>query len=312
MSEPHRSRRGFLAALGGAAALSTSGTATASPSVGTSSSSAGTTPLTVGTARSKPAGERTATLHVRVYPGPTPESVRTVHGWSRVHLEASYAVLEALRTLAVYTRTTTDLDRVYPRLEPMAPVDLPLGRPPFEEVAERFREAVREREADTGECCHLLLWWEPLNHDVGYGGTRLETSRVARRSDEGGHTVANVGATERWDSRAVTRNIAIHEVLHTFVSPDVVEEVIDSRCDHDLGSAVRSGKRLTVSPLATAYAGPERVGGGTQFHGTGCYDHDSFHRHDGYEGVEEFVYTSRLSEAALEAVSIYVDRYLGD
>ncbi len=311
MADSHRSRRGFLAALGGAAALPTSGAATTSSGTATSSS-AGTGSLPVGTARSKSAAERTATLHVRVYPGPTPEGVRTIRGWSRVHLEAANAVFGALRTLASYTRSATDLDRVYPRLEPMAPVDLPLGRPPFGEVAERFREAVRERGADTGDCCHLLLWWEPLNHDVGYGGTRLETSRVARRSAEGGHTVANVGATERWDSRAVTRNIAIHEVLHTFVSPDVVEEVIDSRCDHDLGSAVRSGKRLTVSPLATAYAGPDRLGGGTQFHGTGCYDHDSFHRHDGYEGVEEYVYTSRLSEAVLEAVSIYVDRHLAD
>ena len=280
------SRRRLLATLGTTAAL---------PATGAVASAATTT----------------ATLHVRAYPGPTPDHLPTVRGWSPVHLEATLAVYRALWRLARYAETHASVDRVRVELEPMAPLAVDPRRASQETILERFRERVHEREAVTGECCHLLLWWDPLNHDLGYGGTRWPNTHVGRVADEGSQTVANIGATEAWDSRAVTNNMAIHETLHTFLSPDVVEAVIDSRCDHNLGSAVRTEPdTLEISPIATAYAGPDRVDGGTRFHGTGCHDHDRFYHHDGHDGVDTFEYTTALSEGVLEAVARYVDRYL--
>ena len=286
MNDSRPSRRRLLAGLGGAVTL----------------------PLTAGVTS---ATSTSATLHVRVYPGPTPDGLPTVRGWSHVHVEAGVAVFRALWTLARYAETHGAVDRVRVRLEPMAPVRTDPGRASQAELLDGFREEVHDRRAVTGECCHLLLWWDPLNHDLGYGGTRWPNNHVGKAEEEGSQTVANVGATETWDDRAVTNNMAIHETLHTFLSPDVVETVIDSRCDHDLGRAVRTEPdTLRISPIATAYAGPDRVGGGTRFHGTGCHDHDSFYHHDGYDGVDTFEYTATLSEGVLEAVTIYLDRYL--
>ncbi|WIV65976.1 hypothetical protein [Natrialbaceae archaeon AArc-T1-2] len=285
MDDPRLSRRQLLAGVGSVASVATvSGLA---------------------------AGARqTATLHVRIYPGPTPENVRTVRGWSWAHLESAIAVSRALDTLAREAERRTALEGVDVRLEPASPVSLEVGRDAQETILDAFRERLRERNAITGECCHLLLWWDPLNYDLGYGGVRWPNSHVGKDADEGSQTVANVGATEAWDSRAVTRNMAIHETLHTFLAPDVVDDVIDSRCDHDLGSATRVGETLRISPIATAYAGPDRIGGGTQFHGTGCYDHDSFYRHDGYDGVNRWEYTTTLSEGVREGVARYLERYL--
>lgn len=266
-----------------------------------------------------------ATLHVRVYPGPV--SLLTwlrngwsdfVTGWFDVHRDATAAVETAIETVAAYAEANSSLERVETSVEACEPVDLSLissgSLSLFSQraLADAFHEEVANRGATTGSACHLLLWWNALNYDLGYGGTRAPNSHVSALEDEGAQTIANLGATEAWDSRAVTRNIAIHETLHTFLSPDVVEEVVDSGCDHDLGTAVRVDENtLEVSPMATTYAGPEEFGGGgTRWHGTGCYDHDSFARHDGHEDVENWEYTTELSEATLEATTRYVERYL--
>ena len=300
------SRRGLLVATGVAVGLST--------------------PVVGETDVADSAGEEPP-LHVRVYAGPTPlharlrsgvSGVRT--GWTEVHEAAIDAVEDALGQIADYAAEHTDLGAFEYRVERHDPVGSRLGLAspldaltPATTIYDRFRDVVHERDLVTGRCCHLLLWWDGLNYDVGYGGTRSPNSHVARVDGEGSQTVANVGATEFWDSRAVTRNIAIHETLHTFLSSSIVETVIDSRCDHDLGTAVAVADGVReVSPMATAYAGPEGIGGGTRFHGTGCFDHDAFSRHDGIEGVDRWRYTTELSDATLEAVTRYVERYLLD
>lgn len=289
MSADRLSRRRLLATLGGGAVTATS-----------SSAASG------GPDEAPEYAE--ATLHVKVYPGWTPRNRRTVLGWSRVHVDAIRAVLGAVRHLAAHAEATTTVDRVSWRVEPMAPIDASVGRAPQDVIFDEFRDQIRERGAVTGECCHLLLWWDSLNHDLGYGGTRWPNDHVGKIDDEGSQTVANVGATERWDSRAVTRNVAIHETLHTFLAPGVVEEVIDSRCDHDLGSAVEVKPGvLEVSQMATAYAGFDRLGGdGARWHGTGCFDHDAFYRHDGNEGIDRWTHTTELSEGTLAAVERYL------
>ncbi|MFC6767522.1 hypothetical protein, partial [Natrinema soli] len=186
--------------------------------------------------------------------------------------------------------------------------------PSLEAVLERFREQLRKRNALTGRTCHVLLRWSPLNYRVGYGGTLAPNSitGVIDGGDSGdAQTVANVGATEVWDSRPVTRNMAIHETLHTFLPDDIVEAIGDASCDHELGTAVRTDEdTLEVSPIATAYAGPDRIGGGTRFHGTGCCDRDRFYRHDGNVGIENWTYTTELSEATCEGVTRFLERRL--
>lgn len=286
MNVSRPSRRRFLAGLGTAGSFSVGGDV---------ASKAGTT----------------ATLQVRVYPGPTPSSVRTAYGWSRVHLEASFAVYRALWSLARYAEDHGAVDQVGVSVEPMAPITSDPGRESQGVVLDAFHDEIHDRGSTAADCCHLLLWWDPWNHELGYGGVRWPNNHVGKEDDEGSQTVANVGATEAWDSRAVTNNMAIHEVLHTFLSTDVVREVTETGCDHDLGSAVRTDREtLRISPIATAYAGPDRVGGGTRFHGTGCYDHESFYRHDGYDDVSGFEYTAELSEGVLEAGTRYIERYL--
>lgn len=269
-----------------------------------------------------------APVHVRVYPGPVPFRVRLRSGtdgvtdhWTSAHQESLEAVESAFEAIRDYANERNRLGEFAVSVDRGDLVRLPQSAvsrpsdvvvPPLETVLEGFRDRLRERGALTGATCHLLLCWAPLNHRIGYGGTRSPNALVG--DDSGGTTgdaltVANVGATERWDSRAVTRNMAIHEVLHTFVSNAVAESVGGSRCDHDLGAAVRvDDGTMRVSPLATAYAGPDELGGGTRFHGTGCYDHDAFSRHDGLEGVDEWTYTTEPSETTLEAATRYLER----
>ncbi|WP_290811646.1 hypothetical protein, partial [Halovivax sp.] len=199
-------------------------------------------------------------------------------------------------------------DPIGSRLGVASPLD---ALAPASRVYDRFRAAVLDRRPDAGACCHLLLWWGPLDYEIGYGRMLPGTSHAARNGDAGALTVANVGATEFWDDRSVTRNMAIHETLHAFCSSTIAASVVDSRCDHDLGAAVETEPGVRdVSPMATAYAGPARFGGGTRWHGRGCYDHDAFSRHDGTEGVEEWRYTTSLSDATLEAVTRYAESHL--
>ncbi|MFP9192336.1 hypothetical protein ACLI4Q_11850 [Natrialbaceae archaeon A-CW1-1] len=269
------------------------------------------------------------TVHVRMYPGTIPTTGWARYGWQGVTTgwappfeDALEAVREAFEQVQRYAWADGRLEDVDVVIERGGRVDLSLASisspreavaPSQQELLDAFRSTLLDRGAITGTCSHLLCWWGPLHYNVGYGGTRRPNGHVAAVDGEGAQVVANLGATELWDSRAVTRNIAIHEVLHTFLSSSVVESVIDSRCDHDLGTAVRTDDRtLEVSPMATAYAGPEEFGGGTRFHGTACYDHDAFARHDGYDGVESWVYTPTLSDATLEAVTRYVEHRLLD
>ena len=271
-------------------------------------------------------------VRVRVYPGPVPLRAQLRYGleglqreWLPPFRAAATAVEDAFDQVLAYARERSRLPGLEVRVDRGDPVALPLTAasrpsdvvvPSLETVTETVRERLRERNALTGSTCHLLLCWAPLNYRVGYGGTLSPNARTEVGSDDADGddtgdaiTVANVGATEVWDSRAVTRNIAIHEALHTFLDDAAVASAVDSRCDHDLGTAVRTDDdALRISPMATAYAGPDEIGGGTRFHGTGCYDHGQFSRHDGLEGIDEWRYTAELSDATLEAVTQYLER----
>ncbi|MFP9060273.1 hypothetical protein ACLI4R_07040 [Natrialbaceae archaeon A-chndr2] len=294
-------RREMLAALGGASIL-------ASPAESTTD-----------------LGE--SDVHVRVYPGRLPTYAWARYGWRGARSgwapphEAAYSAVEsALEQFERYRTARGRLEDVDITVERGGRIDLTrhaisspreLVSPTQQQVLDAFRTVLHDRGAITGSCCHLLLWWGPLHHDVGYGGTRSPNSHVAKIDGEGAQTVANIGATELWDSRAVTRNIAIHEMLHTYLSSRIANEVVGSACDHDLGTAIRTDDRtLEVSPIATAYAGPEEMGAGTRFHGTGCHDHGSFAHHDGFDGIERFRYTTTLSQTTLEGMTRYLEATL--
>ncbi|MFC4540968.1 hypothetical protein ACFO5R_03370 [Halosolutus amylolyticus] len=291
-------RRDVVVALGGAAAASTIGVDGA-------------------TAREAP-------LHVRVYPGPVPLRAWVRYrfqgmsrDWPPPYRAAMVAVEDAFEQVLDYARERSRLPNVDFRIERGQRVRFPLTAadpsidafvPTRKTVLDVFRDQVRERDVGSATTCHLLLCWAPFNFRLGYGGTHPSIDRIDRADGEGAYTAANVGATELWDSRAVTRNMAIHETLHTFISPDVAESVGGSPCDHNLGSAVRTDDALRVSPIATAYASPDRFDAGTRWEGRGCADHDRFHRHDGHEGIDRYAYTTRLSEATCEAVTRYLER----
>ncbi len=295
-------RREALAAVGGAALAAPTGT--------------GATAV---------AGDRPAPVLVRVYPGAVPFQARLRYGpgalrgdWPRPLRDALAAVDSAFEQVLAYARERSRLEDLEVRVERgpairFPPSTTPLSAdavvPSLEGLLDRFRDRLRKRDAITDRSCHLLLRWSPLNYRVGYGGTVSPHALTGDPDGGDAQSVANVGATEVWDSRAVTRNIAIHETLHTFLSSGVVDEIGDAVCDHELGAAVRTAPdTVRVSPMATAYAGPDRIGGGTRFHGTGCYDHDRFYRHDGIDGVEHWTYTTELSEATLEGVTRYLER----
>ncbi|WP_049912556.1 hypothetical protein [Natrialba hulunbeirensis] len=290
-------------------------------------------------------------FRVRVYPGPVPPTAWPRYGaqgmsddWPTPFRDAFAAVEDAVGQIQAYaadqslvsdstavseSELTVHVERGPPVRFPLLSVSQPtdLAFPSLPTVLDAFRDQLRDRGALDGSTCHLLLCWSPFNYRVGYGGTispndligsaGSDTDEDGPNAVDGAQTVANIGATAVWDSRAVSRNIAIHEVLHTFLSPDIVADVGDTRCDHNLGTATRTGpegRTLRVSPMATAYAGPDEFGGGTRFHGTGCYDHDEFARHDGYEAdgiepaIDRFEYTTELSEATLEAATQYLTR----
>ncbi|WP_323172897.1 hypothetical protein [Natrialba sp. PRR66] len=306
------SRREFIAAVGGVGAVSIVGT-----------SGGGDAP-------------DTETLRIRVSPGPIPPPVWFRYGisglrrdWPVPFRECFAAIEDAMAQLQTYAvsnsdRIDADFDiRVergqsvrFPLLATPRPSELVL--PSLATVLDVFREQLRDRGELGGPACHVLFCWSPLNYRVGYGGTMSPNDLVGATGSngtaaDGAQTVANIGATEVWDSRAISRNIAIHEVFHTLLPPELVEAVGGTDCDHDLGAATRvqtggDDQALRVTPMATAYAGPDELGGGTRFHGTGCYDHDEFTRHDGYEGVDRFEYTTRMSEATLAVATRYLER----
>lgn len=288
------SRRGFLAGIACAASFS-------APVVGS---------VRAETGRNGEAGPIT----VYVYPGPVPIHTRVRHGlaglrsgWTDVHRDATAAVADAFAQLDAHFED----DLAY-TVSPQEPIGARLGASSplsaltdVEDVLRSFRDTVRERDVGAPDSCHLLLWWDAFNYSVGYGHV-LDNGHVGD-DDEGTYTVANVGATELWDSRAVTRNMAIHETIHTFLSDDIVSMVIESGCDHNLGAAVETAPGVReVTPMATAYAGADEYDSGTRWPGRGCVDHDVFSVHDGTDGVDRWEYTSDLSDATLEALSLYV------
>ena len=301
------SRREVLAAVGGAAAVSWS------------------------RADARRVSEAADTpVRIRVYSGPLPLRLRLPNAvagsgnWPPALRDATAAVEDAAAQILDYARERSRLESLEITVEragsiqpSRSAVQHPFDAvvPSTETVLDGFHRRLRERDALTGSTCHLLLCWEPLNYRVGYGGTLSPNAHVGDDADGSpgdALTVANVGASEVWDSRAVTRNMAIHETLHTFLSSEVAEEVGGSPCNHNLGEAVRTDdETLRVSPMASAYAGREEIGAGTRFHGTGCYDHEAFHRHDGTDGVENWTYTTELSEATLEGVTRYLERTMG-
>ncbi|SEW24167.1 hypothetical protein [Natrinema salifodinae] len=306
-------RREALAALGGAGLASAVGAPDAT------------------TARADAARRRRNVVRVRIYPGVVPLHARLRYGvdglddlrgaWPDPLADAMAAVENALEQVLTYARERGRLEALEIRVERgdqirFPAMEMPLSSeavlPSLETLLGRFRERLRARDALTGRTSHVLLHWSPLNYRVGYGGTLSPHSLVGDESDGSdgdAQTVANVGATEVWDSRAVTRNVAIHETIHTFLADDVVAEIGDAVCDHELGTAVRTDDdTLRISPIATAYAGPDRLGGGTRFQGTGCYDRERFVRHDGVDGIKNWTYTTELSEATREGVARTLER----
>ena len=281
------------------------------------------------TQRVEPNSASEEPVSIRVYPGSLPplawmwyRLTDTDTGWAPPFEASLEAIREAVEQVTAHAKRTEDVDLTLV-VERGAPVDIPVtSRSSIREVVsptqqgllDAFRDVLTERGVLNGRTSHLLLWWGPFDYAVGYGGTRRPNRHVDAIDGEGAQVVANVGATEWWDSRSITRNIAIHEALHSFLAPSVVEQIVDSRCDHDLGSCVQIDETTReVSPMATAYAGPAQAGGDTRFHGTACYDHDSFFRHDGYDGVEQWKHTTKLTEATLEATTLYVlDRLESD
>ncbi|ADB59133.1 hypothetical protein Htur_0232 [Haloterrigena turkmenica DSM 5511] len=302
------SRREVLAAVGGAAGVSWS--RADAPSVADAAAD--------------------TSVQVRVYSGPLPLRLRLPNAvagsgdWPPSLRDATAAVEDAITQVLDYARERSRLESLEITVERAGSIQLSRSAvqrpsdavvPSLETVLDGFHRRLRERDALTGSTCHLLLCWEPLNYQVGYGGTLSPNAHVGDDADGSpgdALTVANVGASEVWDSRDVTRNMAIHETLHTFLSSDVVEAVGDSPCDHDLGAAIRTAdETLHVSPMASAYAGRNEIGSGTRFHGTGCYDHEAFHRHGGTDGVENWTHTTELSEATLEGATRYLERTVG-
>ncbi|MFD1565424.1 hypothetical protein ACFR99_17955 [Haloarchaeobius amylolyticus] len=267
-----------------------------------------------------------AVVRVRVHPGAVPLQARLWYGsgldavrrdWPAPFRDALAAVEAAFEQVVAYAREQSRLESLEIAVERGRPIRFPPSTslspdavlPSLEGLLERFRERLRAHDALAGDTSHVLLHWSPLNYRVGYGGTLSPRSLIGAGDDGDAQTVVNVGATERWDSRAVTRNMAIHETIHTFLSESVVEEVGGTRCEHDLGTAIRTDTNtLEISPIATAYASPDRIGAGTRFQGTGCYDHDLFSRHDGTDDVDTWTYTTTLSDATCEAIMRHLER----
>lgn len=300
----HVSRREAIAAIGGATLTSVIGSSE--------------TPTVRG---------RDAPVHVRVYPGAVPLPARLWYGlggfrsdWPAPFRDAVAAIDAAFEQVLAYAREQSRLESLEITVERGSPIRFPPSvtplspdavLPSLETLLELFRERLRARDALTDHTSHVLLHWSPLNYRIGYGGTVSPHSLTGGAGGDGGdaQTVANIGATELWDSRAVTKNMAIHETLHTFLSDDVVEELGNASCDHELGTAVRTDETtLDVSPIATAYASPDRIGAGTRFQGTGCYDHDRFYRHDGTDGIDTWTYTTDLSDATCEGITRHLER----
>ena len=264
------------------------------------------------------------TLQVAIYTGPTPLYARLRDGprgltsnWTSAHRDAAAAVENALEQIVTYGAETgrdwmdasvTRIGSIGSPLGVSSPLD---GFASADRLFDHFESVVDNQRSDADVSAHLLLWWGPLDYEIGYGRIVPGSDHVAAGGSGDGLAIANVGATDLWDGRPVTRGIAIHEMLHPFLPSDIVESVIDSSCSHDLGAvtADENGGR-TVTPMATAYAGPDRPGSDTRFQGRGCVNHDAFEHHDGIEDVDTWRHTTALSEGTLESVCRFAETYL--
>lgn len=255
------------------------------------------TGVAVGTA----SAPSSVTLRVRVVPATTGDRW---NGWNRPAIEAYAAVGVAMERLAAHIERTSSVDDADWELAAESGIDPPTGLD-GSDLLTAFGERLADRGRRKPDTAHLFLAREPFNPDLGYGTARADVTR----GDDGTVTICNLGATERWDGRAVTRNIAIHEVLHTLVDDEAVSGVVESSCDHDLGSVTRLEEDVSeVTPFATAYAGAAEPGSETTWHGSGCANHEQFYRHDGI--TEEWRHTTKLSQGTLDAVRDFAERRL--
>ncbi|MFW5938014.1 MAG: hypothetical protein ACOCSN_03640 [Halanaeroarchaeum sp.] len=236
-------------------------------------------------------------LRVRIYPD---ERL----GWGSTARDVHRHVGRALEWLHAVARERLDRS-VDVRLEKGATVPRdPLDFDTEGRLYRSFRDWLDETDAPEGPISHCFLADAPFDSGLGYG---IANTHVRGGGRLGAQAIANVGATEVWDDRTVTRNMAIHEVLHTLARDRDARAVNDSGCEHDLGAVVgETPDRVFVTPLATSYAG-KSGGEETTWHGTGCYDHDRFSRYEVHPDLETTWYhTWTPSDATCEAVVRYL------
>ncbi|WP_247730884.1 hypothetical protein [Halovivax limisalsi] len=283
--------------------------------------------------------EAAATLSVRLYAGPTPVYGRLRDGpgalgsdWTSAHEAAATAIEAALGEIKAYASDTgrewldVAVDRgssVGPPFAVPSPLDAVV---PAERLYDRFRGAVESAGDADAPVCHLLLWWGPFDYQLGYGRVLPDAAPVGMGDQRSSFAVVNVGATEGWDGRAVTKNMAIHEALHAFLSEPDAEAVAGAPCEHALGSVAAPEPDVrVVSPMATAYAGRSeridplrRLGGGlagtapgdTRWPGRGCVERRPARAEPESDGAVAWRHETALSAATTAAVCRYADRVL--
>lgn len=236
-------------------------------------------------------------LRVRVYPDQR-------LGWAGTARDVQRHLRRSLEWLHAVARERLDR-RVDVRLErgPVVPRD-PLDFDTETRLYRSFRDWLDGTDTPEGPVSHLFLADAPFDPDLGYG---IANTHVRGGGRLGAQALANVGATEFWDDRTVSRNMAIHEVLHTLVRSQDARAANGSPCEHDLGAVVGgTPDRVFVTPLATSYAG---ASGGveTTWHGTGCYNHDRFSQYDAHSDLETtWHHTWVPSDATCDAVVRYL------
>lgn len=236
-------------------------------------------------------------LRVRVYPD---ERL----GWSATARDVHRHLGRALEWLHAVARERLDRT-VHVRLDrgPVVPRH-PLDFEGEKRLYRSFRDWLADTDAPGGPVSHCFLANAPFDPELGYG---IANAHVRGGGRLGAQAIANVGATEVWDDRTVSRNMAIHEVLHTLVRGQDARAINGSACEHDLGAVVgETPDRVFVTPLATSYAGASG-GEETTWHGTGCYDHDRFSRYEVHPDLETTWYHTWIpSDATFEAVVRYL------
>jgi hypothetical protein len=236
-------------------------------------------------------------VRVRVYPD---ERL----GWSATTRDVQRHLRRSLEWIVTVARA--HLDRSVDLRLDRAPV-VPRDALDFDDerrLARSFRDWLDRTDAPEGPVSHLFLADAPFDPDLGYG---IAYGHVRNGNRLGARAIANVGATESWDDRTVSRNMAIHEVFHTLVRDRDARAVNGSPCEHDLGAVVgETPDRVFVTPLATTYAGASG-GEETTWHGTGCYHHDRFSHYDAHPDLDTtWHHTWVPSDATCDAIVRYL------